>query len=133
MSFPSVATIIKERGYNIQALATDDAEDVLLEAVKRDCPEAVAYLHGLAHDAQKSDTGEVSWLEDPNSKLGKQLIRIHASDAVRPLVEEHICHGKKLTFVNCCGGKVGGEDLPKAALIEYQIQSQAGPIAYADC
>lgn len=133
MSFPSVATIIKERGYNLQALAKGDAEDVLLEAVKRDCPEAINYLHGLAHDAQKSDTGEVSWLQDPNSKLGKQLIRIHASDAVRPLVEKHVCHGKQLSFVNCCGGRVGGEKLTEGELIIYQIQSQAGPIAYADC
>jgi hypothetical protein len=77
----------------------------------------------------------VQWLENPNSALGKQLIRIHASDAVRPLVERHICHGQELMFLNCCGGQVGKPAKPHdpEELIRLQIQMQAGPIAYADC
>jgi hypothetical protein len=104
----------------------------LLEAVKKDCPEAVDFLHRKAHEAK--DSGKpVLWTEDPNSKLGKQLIRIHASDAVRPLVQEHVCHGLELAFVNCCNGQVGGKKKDPLELVQFQIECQAGPIAYADC
>lgn len=123
MSFPSIVK------FAAQGLGGADA---LLAAVKADCPEAIEFLHQKAHQARES--GEpVLWTEDPNSKLGKQLIRIHASDAVRPLVQEHICHGATLTFVNCCNGKVGGEKKPLAELIDFQIASQDGSIARPDC
>ncbi|MDB5224594.1 MAG: hypothetical protein JWO43_216 [Candidatus Adlerbacteria bacterium] len=134
MSFPSVAKIAAERGIAIHSAPVNVLSDILLEAVKTDCKEAVDYLHKLSHTAQ--DTGAaVQWSEDPNSILGKQLIRIHASDAVRPLVQMHVCHGQTLTFVNCCGGRVGGPK-PKPnddEITRFQIQSQMGPIAYADC
>ncbi|MBP9711365.1 MAG: hypothetical protein KBD50_03870 [Candidatus Pacebacteria bacterium] len=133
MSFPSVAAVAAERDYDLNALTQDQAAEVLTEAVRRDCPEAVAYLHHLSHLAQRSEGEGVPWNEDPNSVLGKQLIRIHASDAVRPLVEKHFCHGERLTFVNCCGGKVGGQKPKDEDLLILQIHSQAGPIAYADC
>jgi hypothetical protein len=133
MSFPSVATVAAERGYDLGALTQAQAEEVLVEAVRRDCADAVSYLHRLSHEAQRSSGMGIAWLEDPNSVLGKQLIRIHASDAVRPLVEKHFCHGERLTFVNCCGGKVGGQKPKDEDLLILQIHSQAGPIAYADC
>jgi hypothetical protein len=132
MSFPSVATVAAERGISLTAISTQEAQEILLEAVKRDCPQAVAYLHARAHEAQEKSSA-VFWSEDPNSKLGKQLIRIHASDAVRPLIEKHICHGKHLTFVNCCNGQVGGPKPDKEELLRLQIECQAGPLAYADC
>lgn len=134
MSFPSVVVVAQERGLVLGALSAADAKAVLLEAVRRDCPEAIAFLHQLSHEAQKAEDGSVMWTRDPNSTIGKQLIRIHASDAVRPLVEEGVCHGMQLTFLNCCGGRVG---LPKPKepddLVQLQIAMQAGPIAYADC
>lgn len=133
MSFPSVAAVAAEKGYDLANLTGAQAEEVLKEAVRRDCPEAVGYLHRLSHAAQRSGNKGISWNENPNSKLGKQLIRIHASDAVRPLVEQYFCHGERLTFVNCCGGKVGGEKPKEKDLLILQIHSQAGPIAYADC
>ncbi len=123
MSFPSVAKYLE------QGLSSAEA---LLAAVKEDCAEGVAYLHRRAHEAAGSPEG-IFWLEDPNSKLGKQLIRIHASDAVRPLVERHVCHGQSLTFFNCCGGQVGGKRKDPDELIRIQIECQAGPLAYADC
>jgi len=123
MSFISVARHL--------ALGKTGAE-ALLAAVREDCAEAVEYLHHRAHEAM--DSGKpVLWKEDPNSKLGRQLIRIHASDAVRPLLQEHICHGLELAFVNCCNGQVGGKKKGPAELVQFQIECQAGPIAYADC
>lgn len=123
MSFPSIAETAKIYGATPRAL---------LEAVKKDCPEALDFLHRKAHEAQ--DAGKpILWTEDPNSKLGKQLIRIHASDAVRPLVQEHVCHGLELMFVNCCNGQVGGTKKDPNELVRFQIECQAGPLAYADC
>ena len=118
MSFPSIERHIAEGKTGVQAL---------LAAVKEDCSDAVEYMHRKAHE-DGSEAGD--WLEDPNSTIGKQLIRLHASDALRPLASKHFCHGKPLTFVNCCKGKVGE---PPEDLLELQIQTQAGPIAYADC
>lgn len=123
MSFPSVAK-------HLESGLTGAA--ALLAAIREDCPLAVEYLHRRAHEA--ADSGEpVFWVEDPNSPLGKQLIRVHASDAVRPLVERHVCHGLPLTFFNCCGGLVGEKKKDPEEIIEMQIQCQAGPLAFADC
>jgi len=123
MSFPSVARHIAQGLVGAEAL---------LAAVKEDCPEGVQFLHRKAHEAQ--DGGKaVTWSVDPSSVLGKQLIRIHASDAVRPLVQEKVCHGQELAFVNCCSGVVGGKKKTIEELLQFQIECQAGPTAYADC
>jgi hypothetical protein len=77
----------------------------------------------------------VQWSEDPKCPLGQQLIRIHASDAVRRLVVKHVCHGQPLRFANCCNGQVGGPPPPRDEKedIFFQIACQNGAIAYADC
>jgi hypothetical protein len=123
MSFPSVTRHIAQG---------KTGADALLAAVKEDCPEAVEYLHRKAHEAKNSGV-PVWWSESPNSTLGKQLIRIHASDAVRPLIEERVCHGQKLQFVNCCNGQVGGDKKTLADLVQLQIECQDGTLASADC
>lgn len=131
MSLPSIPEVARELGLNLASLTESEAERMLVEAMRRDVPLAVRYLHTLAH---KAENGPVEWTEDPGSSLGKQLIRVHASDALRPLAEEHFCHGQKLLFVNCCGGIVGGGKPPtKLELMKKQIAHQAGPTAYADC
>ncbi|MFZ2831796.1 MAG: hypothetical protein WAZ40_01445 [Minisyncoccia bacterium] len=129
MTLPSIVAVAKERGLDLANLNLADQELVLTEAIRRDLPLAVALLHRKAHEADEND-GSASWLEDPKSDIGKQLTRVHASDAIRPLVSKHICHGKDLTFINCCGGVVGKK--PDNILL-LQIQQQAGPTAYADC
>lgn len=123
MSFPSIARHLAQGKVGAEAL---------LAAVREDCPEAIAFLHRKAHEVK--DSGKpVPWSEDPNSKLGKQLIRIHASDAVRPLIQDKVCHGEELAFVNCCSGVVGGKKKTIEELLQLQIECQAGPTAYADC
>jgi len=130
MSLPSIAAVAEEKGINLTAVITPHDQEVLLvEAMRRDLPEAVDLLHRKAHEAEKSG-GSADWLEDPKSKIGKQLIRLHASDALRPLASKHFCHGQELTFINCCKGVVGKR--PDNLLL-LQVQCQVGPIAYADC
>lgn len=130
MTLPSIRAIAQEKGLNLACLTEDQQEELLVEAMRRDLPLAVKYLHGKAHE-DGPNAGQ--WHEDPNSLLGRQLIRIHASDALRPLASRHFCHGKELTFVNCCGGVVGGEKKTPGQLMELQIAMQDGRIASADC
>jgi hypothetical protein len=127
MSLPSIPVIAQEKGLNLATLSPLESETLLVEAMRRDLPLAIDFLGRKAHE----DNG--SWLEDPNSPIGKQLIRLHASDALRPLASKHFCGGKELTFVNCCGGIVGGKKKTPDEIALLQIQSQAGPVAYADC
>jgi hypothetical protein len=91
MSLPSIPVIAQEKGFNLAALSASQREDLLVEAMRRDLPLAVDLLHRKAHE-DGDNAG--NWLEDPNSIIGKQLIRLHASDALRPLASKHFCHGK---------------------------------------
>lgn len=132
MSLPSIHEVAGEFGIDLASATPEQEENVLVAAMRRDLPLAVDYLHQLAHQAGAA--GEVDWLQEPNSPIGKQLIRLHASDALRPLAEKHFCHGMQLTFINCCGGKLKGKGRPTLAeVIKLQIQMQDGTIARADC
>ncbi len=131
MSLPSIIGILKQRGItDVSQLPESLHREVLLEAMRIDLPLACAYLHAKAHEAGATETGSAQWDENPKSPLGQQLIRIHASDAMRPIAEEKICHGKKLTFVNCCGGTVG---TPPENVFLDQIKTQNGDRAKPDC
>lgn len=130
MSLPSITVVAQELGIDLKGvLSLEQQETLLVEAMRRDLGPALAFLHHKAHEAE-SNGGHADWLEDPSSEIGKQLIRIHASDVLRPLVSKHVCHDMALTFFNCCKGVVGK---PPAEPMLIQIQCQAGPIAYADC
>jgi len=130
MSLPSIPAIKREFGLtNAAHLSPTDIERILVEAMRRDLPLGIALLHDKAHAADADDTlGH--WIDDPNSSRGKQLIRIHASDALRQIASKHFCHGKQLSFVNCCKGKVGN---PPTDIFALQIETQDGTIASADC
>lgn len=131
MSLPSIAAVAEELGIDLAVITPDEQESLLVESMRRDLPLAVEFLYKKAHEAD-ANGGHADWLQDPNSAIGKQLIRLHASDALRPLASKHFCHGKELTFINCCAGVVGPK--PKTAeLFDLQIKMQAGPTAYADC
>lgn len=130
MSLPSIPKILEERGFKSNGLTEAQAESVIAEAMKRDLPDAVAFIHALAHEARKAG-GSVRWKEDPGSGLGKQLIRLHASDAMRPIASKHFAHGMPLHFVNCCSGAVGWDE--GQSFLLFQIQAQDGTIAHANC
>lgn len=131
MSLPSVVRIARERNCDTANCSQSELESLLIEAMKCDLPLAVQYLHSLSHQVSPMAPA-VSWLQDPNSSLGKQLIRLHASDALRPLAAKHFCHGQTLTFLNCCGGIVGTPP-SHAEVLRLQVLQQNGVIAYADC
>jgi len=130
MSLPSIAGILARREItDVSTVPMADHRAILLEAMNTDLPLAHEFLHARAHEADKAG-GSVEWHESPRSELGKQLIRIHASDAMRTIAQEAWCHGKKLTFVNCCDGAVGKP--PENVFLE-QIRTQNGDKAKPDC
>jgi hypothetical protein len=129
MSLPSLVAVAQEMKLDLTSLTPQQQEELLVATMKRDLPLGCQYLHQLAHRADELG-GSAAWLEDPKSNLGKELIRIHASDALRSLASKHICHGKQLTFVNCCGGVVGN---PPENVLIMQIEHQSGTVARPDC
>src|SRR5258708_6203200 len=136
MSLPSIGKIAEEKGVNLSNATPEQEEAILVEAMKCDLPLAVKRLHELAHELRDNHCNEVAnrtfveLVEDPKSKLGGQLIRICASDACRPLASKHFCHGLQISFANCCNVRLGE---PPKNLRLWQIQCQAGPIAFVDC
>src|ERR1700682_5048919 len=132
MSLPSITVIAEEYGIILVDASDEQREAVIVEAMRRDMPDAVALLERASGEADKNG-GEVDWLEDPNSRIGKQLIRIHAGGVLRGLASKHFCGDKKLIFFNCCGGKVGGDGRKRTLgeLMSLQIQMQDGTLARA--
>lgn len=135
MSLPSIPAVAQRLGIDLSTATEAQCEEVLVESMRIDLPLAVKLIHDKGHGAG----ADAEWLEDPNSDLGKQVIRILASDALRPLAEKHFICGnknkpeeerKKLWMVNCCKGGVGKKP---ENLLRLQVETQAGPIAYADC
>jgi hypothetical protein len=131
MSLPSVLEISREQNLNVDNASDDQLETVLVEAMRRDLPLAVAVLEN--NSAWADEHGSSDWMEDPNSAVGKQLTRIHASDALRPLAAKHFCAGQELSFLNCCNGTVGGKKKSLAELMRLQVQMQNGTLATPDC
>lgn len=129
MSLPSINTVAQLLGINLNNPTADEQEKLLAETMKVDLPLGWNYLHQTSH-LDPDVGGGVDWDNDPKSELGKQLIRIHASDAMRRVAEKVCCHGKKLTFVNCCKGRIGN---PPENVLLLQIHSQSGHLGKADC
>lgn len=129
MSLPSIVSVAHELGIDLTSEITpENQERVLVEAMRRDLKPALDLLHRKSHEAEES--GSADWQEDPSSPIGKMLTRIHAGDTLRALASKHFCHGKQLSFFNCCKGVVG---TPPVQPMLIQIQCQAGPVAYSDC
>lgn len=137
MSLPSVVSLALSMGIDIETATEEQTENLLVAAMKQDLSLAWEHMHQLAHRAQNDPAHRIVWSEDPNSPLGKQLIRIH-TDALRPLLIKHAMHNVLTTFVNCCGGAVvdeknGGKKLTAGEIQKLQIQMQNGDLASPDC
>ncbi len=133
MSYPSITAVARERGLDLTTASEAECGAALLEAFERDLPLGMAFLKDVAD--QVSRTGEtVLRTEDPNSPLGKQLIRLCGTDIARELAEERF--QVALGFYNCCGVKAGPKKKGRNGLKlsrREQIKLQNGDIARADC
>jgi len=123
---------MQRMGVVLKTATEAQMESALVEAMNKDLPLAVKHLHRMSHGNLETG-GYVRGNEDPNSELGKQLIRICASTILRELAEKHFCHGQTISFVNCCGPIVGPKKPTPLELMKLQIAMQDGTIAHADC
>lgn len=132
MSFPSAITTLTAMGVTPETATPEQAKQALLTAMQTDTKDGFAYLTGLvdacrtkaedvvAHvrsfiacDGCKSQVLRAEWLPsgglkvdvDPDSKLGKQVMRLLGTDAARAVAAEHF--GMSFALANCCGGVTG--------------------------
>lgn len=71
---------------------------------------------------------------DPNSDVGKQIIRLMGADVPRQLLEQN--YGVRFLFLNCCAPAVylEGETFPTfEEQLQMQYDNQTGVTANADC
>lgn len=134
MSYPSITKILQREGIDDLGIINEArAEELLLEALETDLPEGVAYLHNMAHEALNSKTGRVMRSEKPDSKIGKQLIRLLGTPVAKRIVEAKIMHGCVSALYNCCNPVVAvDKEKLKISAIE-QIKLQNGELSSADC
>ena len=130
MSYPSITAVLEERHVDLDTATHAELEGVLLEAFQRNLPDGMSYLKTVA--ARVKQTGQrLLQPEDPNSPLGKQLIRLLGTDVARGIVESEfdIAFG----LYNCCGVVAASTRNALAMNMREQILLQNGALASADC
>jgi len=124
MSYPSIKEV------DATALSVEEQKDVLWDAFQKDLPLGIQFLTEEAGKVRAN--GERSLVaNDPNSPLGKQVIRLLGTDIARSICEEKL--GVAFGFYNCCGSVTApSKGELKMSYLE-QIQLQNGVLASADC
>lgn len=87
MSYPSIKQVITNAEVDIESSSEKELNEVLFSAFQKDLPEGVSYILKIAKEV-KSGNNRVLKIEDPNSKLGKQLIRLVGTDIAKGIMEE---------------------------------------------
>lgn len=124
MSYPSIGKV------DPRILSEQERELALLAAFQADLPLGMA---AIATDVREvKQTGERKLVpEDPNSPLGKQIIRLLGTDIARGLLERHF--GVAFGLYNCCGRVVARSRDELRMTTTEQIELQNGALASADC
>jgi hypothetical protein len=130
MSYPSVAAVLTERRIDLDTADDAELENVLKEAFGRDLSVGVSYLKQVA-DTVKRTGKRVLEAEDPNSAVGKQLIRLLGSDIARGILKRDL--GVAFGFYNCCGIVAAPTQEELRMTMREQIMLQNGMLASADC
>lgn len=123
MSYPSIGAILEEQGLTIKTAAPAQLKDVLWEALNRNLSIGIAYLSTFAEQVKTTGQRQLK-IEDPNSPLGQQLVRLLGTDIARGICQERL--GIQLGLYNCCapvGAPIGGH---LNMTIEEQISLQTG-------
>ncbi len=130
MSYPSIVAILKEKGVTLEQVSESQARGLLWQAFQRDLSLGIAKLKELAEEALGHNKRMVH-VEDPNSPLGKQLVRLLGADVARSICSEQM--DVAFALGNCCVAVVAPKsDLLQLTAIE-QIEFQNGVKASADC
>ena len=124
MSYPSIKTI------NPGTLTEREREKRLLQAFQTDLPLGMATLERDVR--QIKNTGvRMMTPEDPNSPLGKQIIRLLGTDVARGILERHF--DVAFGLYNCCARVVAPNREALCMTTTEQIELQNGTLASADC
>lgn len=124
MSYPSVA------GINARDMVPQEQEDTLWCAFNTDLPLGIAFLTNQAEKVKT--TGERDLIsEDPNSPLGKQIIRLVGTDIARGIVERRL--GVAFGLYNCCISVCAPDESELNMTMLEQIEFQNGARGSADC
>ncbi len=124
MSYPSI------RNIDPDALTERERENALLAAFREDLPLGMTAIESDVREVKQSRIRKLV-PEDPNSPLGKQIIRLLGTDVARGILERH--HGVAFGLYNCCGRVVAPDRESLAMSTTEQIKLQNGVLASADC
>jgi hypothetical protein len=124
MSYPSIKNVDPD------TLTERERESALLAAFRHDLPLGMAAIEKDAREVKRSGIRKLV-PEDPNSPLGKQIIRLLGTDIARSILEQH--YGVAFGLYNCCGRVVAADRESLAMTTTEQIKLQNGVLASADC
>src|SRR5258708_5623297 len=124
MSYPSIKHI------NPATLTGDQQEEALWRAFQTDLPLGMAVVTADAQEVKLTGKRKLT-PEDPNSPLGKQLIRLLGTDIARGILEKRL--GVAFALYNCCGRVVAVDKTALQLSMAEQIMLQNGTLATADC
>lgn len=130
MSYPSIGRIADDKGVDLQSADQPQIDSVFLEAFREDLDKGFTYLENLVSEVREK-SGRILKVEDPNSELGKQLIRLLGTDVARDILSRHF--EVEFGLYNCCAPVCA----PSADLLnmspDEQLKLQNGALASADC
>jgi len=124
MSYPSIKNVDPAK------LTEAEREGALLVAFQTDLPLGMAAIESDVREVKRTGARKLV-LEDPNSPLGKQIIRLLGTDVARGILERH--HGVAFGLFNCCGRVIALNRESLAMTTTEQIKLQNGTLASADC
>ena len=124
MSYPSIKHVDPDM------LTEREREQALLAAFRIDLPLGVTAIENDAREVKQNGVRRLI-VEDPNSPLGKQIIRLLGTDVARGVLERH--YEVVFGLYNCCARVVAVNRESLAMTTTEQINLQNGILASADC
>lgn len=130
MSYPSITPILEKSHLHLDSATDEQLQNALWQAFETDLSLGMEYLKKFAENVKNHSSSVLEILE-PNSDLGKQILRLLGTDIARKIVEQKL--GIYFGLYNCCvvKGALKKEDLDMT--YKEQIQLQNGELAHADC
>ena len=130
MSYPSIAAILDSQKVNAEEASQEEMESCLYQAFEVDLNLGLAHLAALASRSLAASE-RILDIQNPNSDLGRQLIRLVGTNIARSICEKRL--GVGLGLYNCCSVVVAPTRARLAMNPREQIRLQNGVLAHADC
>ncbi len=130
MSYPSIVSVLANQGIVPEVASDLELGNALFGAFEQDLALGTTHLRELA-DRVTNGEERILDIQDPNSPLGKQLIRLVGTDVAR-----EICEGKfgvAFGMYNCCSIVVAPTRARLNMSRREQVMLQNGKLAHADC